>query len=164
MVGIGSYLVDLDVCKSLFASFLGRDTESWGLSYLGTIQHDGITKSYTTKLERDDVIGIHLDLWHGTLAFYNNGKFCGIAFHDLRNKELYPMISSTAARTKMKLVKSTSIPTSLQYKCCVQIGKCLSGLKDLKHLPLPPGLKRYINNHMAWVIDINSCDNMKFSL
>ena len=161
MVGIGSSAVDFHNSRTTFTSLLGRDSESWGLSYLGTIQHRGIMKQFTSKLERDDTIGLHLDMWHGTLSIYNSGKRCGIAFHGLQNKELYPMLSSTAARTKMKLVHSSSLPTTLQYLCCAKIGSQISAIKDLEELPLPPGMKRYLSKHMAWVLQTKSSQNSK---
>ena len=159
MIGIGSSTVDLDYSRTNFASLLGRDSESWGLSYLGIIQHRGEMKQFTTKLERDDVVGLHLDLWHGTLTIYNQGKLCGVAFCGLQNKELYPMLSSTAARTRMKLQRSCSLPTTLQYLCCAKIGNHISGIEDLEKLPLPPGMKRYLVKHMAWVLKTKSSHN-----
>ena len=161
MIGIGSSSVDLNNSRTAFASLLGRDSESWGLSYLGTIQHGGEMKHFTTKLERDSVVGLHLDLWHGTLRIYTNGKSCGIAFCGLQNKELYPMLSSTAARTRMKLLRSSALPTTLQYLCCAKIGSLISGIKDLDKLPLPPGMKRYLGKNMSWVLQTNSSHNSK---
>lgn len=160
MMGIGSNTVNLNNCRTAFASLLGKDSESWGLSYLGTIQHKGEMKQFTSKLERNCVIGMHLDLWHGTLNIYNDGKPCGIAFCGLQNKILYPMLSSTAARTRMKLERSVCTPTTLQYLCCEVIGKHVPGLHGVEKLPLPPGMKRYLLNHMGWLIKIKSSHNV----
>ena len=45
-------------------------------------------------------------------------EFCiGIAFTGLRNLELYPMVCSTAAKSKMKVTYSCSMPASLQLEC-----------------------------------------------
>lgn len=160
MIGIGSDAVNLNICRTAFASLLGKDSESWGLSYLGTIQHKGKMKQFTSKLERDCVIGMHLDLWHGTLSIYNNGKPCGIAFCGLQNKVLYPMLSSTAARTRMKLEKSCYLSTTLQYLCCKEIGKHIRGIHDVEELPLPPGMKRYLLKHMEWVLNMKDSHNV----
>ena len=161
MIGVGSSSVDLNNSRTSFASLLGRDSESWGLSYLGTVQHRGVMRQFTTKLERDDLVGLHLDMWHGTLSIYNHGRACGVAFHGLQNKELYPMLSSTAARTRMKLERSCTLPTTLQYLCCAKIGSHISGLQDLERLPLPPGMKRYLSKNMAWVLETKSSPNSK---
>ena len=72
MVGVGTHLVDMDSCKSLFCSLLGRDEESWGLSYMGSLYHMGESKPYSTKFGQGTIIGVHLDMWHGTLEFYKN--------------------------------------------------------------------------------------------
>lgn len=157
MIGIGSASVNLDRYKSQFCSLIGKDTESWGISYFGTLHHNGKTKDFCKKFERGAVIGCHLDLWKGTLSFYKNGKPLGIAFDGLLGKQLYPMISSTAARTKMKLLCSNMTSFSLQYLCCKEISKTIpSNTNALETLPLPKGLKRYIGWRMDWVLKLNN--------
>ena len=159
MIGIGSSSVNLNNARTAFTSLLGKDSESWGLSYLGTIQHKGEMKQFTTKLDRDTIVGIHLDMWHGTLSIYNNGRPCGVAYSGLQNKELYPMLSSTAARTRMKLKRSCCLATSLQYLCCQTIGKHIKGFESVDRLPLPPGTKKFMKEHMGWVVEIASSCN-----
>ena len=157
MIGIGASSVDLNKYKSQFCSIIGKDTDSWGISYFGTLHHNGKTKDYTKKFERGAVIGCHLDLWKGTLSFYKNGKPLGIAFDGLLGKQLYPMISSTAARTRMKLLCSHKTSFSLQYLCCKEISKNIPSNTDtLDTLPLPNGLKRYISWRMDWVLKLNN--------
>lgn len=41
MVGLGTESVKLDLYKHSFTSMLGRDGESWGLSYYGRLQQKG---------------------------------------------------------------------------------------------------------------------------
>lgn len=41
----------------------------------------------------------------------------GIAFTGLRGLELYPMVCSTAAKSKMRITQSCSMPASLQMEC-----------------------------------------------
>jgi len=158
MIGIGASSVDLDRYKSQFCSIIGKDTDSWGISYFGTLHHNGKSKDYTKKFERGAIIGCHLDLWKGTLSFYKNGKPLGIAFDGLLGKKLFPMISSTAARTKMKLLCSHKTGFSLQYLCCKEISKHIpsSQTNALDSLPLPNGLKRYISWRMDWVLKLNN--------
>ena len=157
MIGVGSALVDLNRYKSQFCSIIGKDAESWGISYFGTLHHNGKTKEYTKKFERGSVIGCHLDLWKGTLSFYKNGQPLGIAFDGLLGKKLYPMVSSTAARTKMKLLCSYNTTFSLQYLCCKEISKHIPSTGEtLASLPLPFGLKRYLSWSMNWVLKLNN--------
>ena len=178
MIGIGSTSVNLDRYKSQFCSLIGKEVDSWGISYFGTIHHNGTTKNYCKKFERGAVIGCHLDLWKGTLSFFKNGTPLGVAFDGLLGKQLYPMISSTAARTKMKLVCSYKASFSLQYLCCKEISKQITpanialstslnsnrnnnshskkNTSILDSLPLPKGLKRYIGWRMEWVFKLNN--------
>lgn len=157
MIGVGTLNVNLNKFRSQFCSILGKDADSWGMSYFGTLHHDGKTKEYTNKFERGAVIGCHLDLWMGTLAFYRNGEPLGIAFDGLLGKKLYPVISSTAARTRMTLLCSYTTGFSLQYLCCKEISRNISYAPDLiADLPIPSGIKRYISWHMDWVFKINN--------
>ncbi|XP_012556406.1 SPRY domain-containing SOCS box protein 3 isoform X1 [Hydra vulgaris] len=156
MVGVGCDGMDLNKYKSQFCSIIGKESNSWGISYFGTVHHNGKTREFTKKFERGSVIGCHLDLWKGTLSFYKNGEPLGIAFEGLLGKKLYPMISSTAARTKMKLVCSYKINFSLQYLCCKEISKNISSSSEaLADLPLPSGLKRYLGFRMDWVFRLH---------
>ncbi|XP_066934028.1 SPRY domain-containing SOCS box protein 3-like [Clytia hemisphaerica] len=159
MIGIGASNVNLDRYKSQFCSLIGKDIDSWGISYFGTLHHNGKTKNFCKKFERGATIGCHLDLWKGTLSFYRNGEPLGIAFDGLLGKELYPMISSTAARTKMKLLCSRKTNFSLQYLCCKEISKNIPSSRNnnvLETLPLPNGLKKYIGWRMDWVFTLNN--------
>eukprot|EP00795_Rhopilema_esculentum_P009128 gene9128-16788_t len=84
MIGVGTKEVELDKYKSQFCSMLGRDSESWGLSYFGTFQNGGKTRDYTEKFERGTIIGIHLDMWKGTLSFFKDGRLLGVAAEGLQ--------------------------------------------------------------------------------
>ncbi len=63
------------------------------------------------------------------------------------------MISSTAARTSMKVINATSFKTSLQFLCC----QCLRQLVPT-HLSvgevfrLPPGLRAFLDNNLLWLL------------
>ena len=72
MIGVGTHRVEMDSFKSHFCSFLGSNEESWGLSYSGNIHHMSKHKPYTAKFGQGAIIGVHLDMWHGTLEFYKN--------------------------------------------------------------------------------------------
>jgi len=162
MIGVGTNNVCLNKFKSQFCSLIGKDNESWGISYFGTIHHDGKTRDYTKKFERGSVIGCHLDLWKGTLAFYKNGEPLGVAFEGLLGKKLYPIISSTAARTRMKLLCSYNTGFSLQYLCCKEMSKNIPySSESISTLPLSNALKRYIGWHMEWVFKLNNPLTMK---
>ncbi|XP_015602242.1 SPRY domain-containing SOCS box protein 3 [Cephus cinctus] len=114
MVGMGTHKVTLDSARLKFCSLLGLDCESWGFSYKGYLQHAGEIRNYAPGFSYGSLVGVHLDTWRGTLQFFHNRKPLGIAFTGLRDVELYPMISSTAAKSRVRITYSCSEPASLQ--------------------------------------------------
>jgi len=77
MVGVGTANAELYNASEHFCALLGRDRESWGFSYKGYLQHDGKTRKYGTTFDQDNLVGIHLDTWIGTLQFFINRKPLG---------------------------------------------------------------------------------------
>lgn len=63
------------------------------------------------------------------------------------------MACSTAARTGMKIVRSSSFPTSLQFMCCQVLRQCIPADKDVtKALRIAPGLKLFLVNNLDWLL------------
>ncbi|XP_048407777.1 SPRY domain-containing SOCS box protein 3-like isoform X2 [Stegostoma tigrinum] len=156
MVGIGTTDVKLDKFRHTFCSLLGKDENSWGLSYTGVLHHKGAKIHFSTRFGQGSIIGVHLDTWHGTLTFFKNRKCIGIAATKLQNKKFFPMVCSTAARSSMKVIRSRFSSTSLQYLCCLRLRQLLPDHSDkLEVLPLPPGLKRILRNRLGWVLSMN---------
>ncbi|NXU75995.1 SPSB3 protein, partial [Oreotrochilus melanogaster] len=156
MVGIGTSDVNLDKYRHTFCSLLGRDEDSWGLSYTGLLHHKGDKTSFSSRFGQGSIIGVHLDTWHGTLTFFKNRKCIGVAATKLQNKKFYPMVCSTAAKSSMKVIRSCASCTSLQYLCCYRLRQLLPGYVDtLEVLPLPPGLKQVLHNKLGWVLSMN---------
>ena len=91
---------------------------------------------------------------NGTPSLFHTG----VIFSGLRGKTLYPMISSTAARTGMKLVKACSYATSLEFLCCQVLRKMVPLHLDVTTaLSLPPGLNNFfIVNNLLWLLRSNS--------
>ncbi|XP_069503099.1 SPRY domain-containing SOCS box protein 3 [Ambystoma mexicanum] len=157
MVGIGTSDVNLDKYRHMFCSLLGKDEDSWGLSYTGLLHHKGDKTNFSSRFGQGSIIGVHLDTWHGILTFFKNRKCIGVAATKLQNKKYYPMVCSTAAKSSMKVIRSCSSLTSLQYLCCARLGQLLPGCVDtLEALPLPPGLKQVLHNKLGWVLSMNS--------
>lgn len=66
------------------------------------------------------------------------------------------MACSTAAKSSMKVIRSVSAPTSLQYLCCSRLRKLLpSGVDALRVLPLPPGLRHLLHSKLGWVLSLD---------
>lgn len=156
MVGIGTSDVNLDKYRHTFCSLLGKDEDSWGLSYTGLLHHNGDKVSFSSRFGQGSIIGVHLDTWHGTLTFYKNRKCIGVAATEIKNKRMFPMACSTAAKSSMKVIRSVSAPTSLQYLCCSRLRKLLpSGVDALRVLPLPPGLIQLLDSKLGWVLSLD---------
>lgn len=79
MIGVGTQQVDLNQYSRAFCSMLGHEpsSESCGLSYTGRFQKGGIGRMYCSKFGQGAIIGMHLDMWFGTLTYYRNGKHLG---------------------------------------------------------------------------------------
>lgn len=77
MVGVGSEDFDLTKNKDNFTSLLGSTSDSYGLSYNGTVQHNSKVMKNYSGFCRGSIIGVRLDLWVGTLQFYINRKSQG---------------------------------------------------------------------------------------
>ncbi|KFO08341.1 SPRY domain-containing SOCS box protein 3, partial [Balearica regulorum gibbericeps] len=156
MVGIGTSDVNLDKYRHTFCSLLGKDEDSWGLSYTGLLHHKGDKTNFSSRFGQGSIIGVHLDTWHGTLTFFKNRKCIGVAATKLQNKKFYPMVCSTAAKSSMKVIRSCASRTSLQYLCCYRLRQLLPDyVNTLEVLPLPPGLKQVLRNKLGWVLSMN---------
>uniref|UniRef100_A0A4W5KQH8 SPRY domain-containing SOCS box protein 3 n=1 Tax=Hucho hucho TaxID=62062 RepID=A0A4W5KQH8_9TELE len=168
MVGIGTCDVNLDKYRHTFCSLLGKDDDSWGLSYTGLLHHKGDKVNFSSRFGQGSIIGVHLDTWHRTLTFFKNRKCIGnyrghrsrgpgVAATELQNKHFYPMACSTAAKSSMKVIRSCFTPTSLQYLCCARLRQLLPECPDtLSVLPLPPGLRHLLHNKLGWVLRLNN--------
>lgn len=153
MVGVGTMEMDLNKYRHKFCSLIGRDAESWGLSYTGMLHHKGHKEQYSSKFGQGTIIGVHLDMWHGTLSFYKNRKPLGVAYTGLQGKKLYPLVSSTAARSGMKVIKCRSFKTSLQFMCCQILRTVIPRHLDvLEVIDMPPGLKEFLENNISWLM------------
>ncbi|KAF0988986.1 hypothetical protein HZS_4169 [Henneguya salminicola] len=106
----------------LFRSALGENEHSWGVSYHGYSQHCGIKSKiirnfYPSKFSEGTKIAFQIDTWNGHVSLYINGHPHGIVWRSQKfvNKTIHPAISSTAARTKMKLLTTYSSRITLNY-------------------------------------------------
>lgn len=75
MVGIGTEKVDVAEHRYKFSSILGLDSQSWGYSFRGMIQHKGVFKYYGSPFGTHSIIGVRLDLCKGQLEFLLNRRY-----------------------------------------------------------------------------------------
>ena len=128
----------------VFYCLLGKDSQSWGLSYKGTTHHDGKTsKNYCKPFYKaGTIVGVHLDLYTGTLSFSINHQSMGIAFRGLNRVgvPIYPMLSATSAEMEMCVGVRYVRHFSLSERCNLVIARSLSSSTDVQRLPLPESL------------------------
>ena len=143
MVGVCTKKAVLETGNYEFVDLLGRDEESWGLSYKGKVWHGGQSSKYCEPFYDSTVIGILLDMDEGTLSFYKNGESLGVAFCGIHEKatELFPTASSTATLTEIELQHCSCRYETLQDQCLMTIRKHVSD-SNIDSLILPPTLQR----------------------
>ncbi|CAK1551348.1 unnamed protein product [Leptosia nina] len=145
MIGVGTNKVNMTDSHFEFMSLLGRDEESYGLSYTGAVRHNAMSSKDSPGFCKGSIVGVRLDMWRGTLEFYLNRKAQGVSFYNLRRHPiLYPMASSTAAQSSMRLIYAASWRASL----LVDAAKILAATVRRKNLP--PGL-RYTASSQFWL-------------
>ncbi|GAB0098663.1 SPRY domain-containing SOCS box protein 3, SPRY domain [Sergentomyia squamirostris] len=139
MVGVGTDKVDLYSHQYSFGSIIGLDDQSWGYSYRGVVHHRGRSLFFGRKFTQGSIVGVLLNLRRGTMDLYINRVHQGQAFHDLptdSSVKLYPMISSTAAKSQMKLLNAVSYSENLQYHAMKTIYRNPQLLAELQSYPM----------------------------
>lgn len=141
MIGVGTKEAVLQTNDYEFVDLIGRDDQSWGLSYKGKVWHNGQARRYCEPFYDSTVIGVLLDMDAGILSYFMNGRPLGVAFTGLCDKacELYPIISSTSTLSEIELCDSTCRYVSLQDQCRMTISKLVKKDK-IDFLPLPRGI------------------------
>lgn len=82
------------------------------------------------------------------------------------------MASSTAARSGMRIVRSCSFPSSLQFMCCVKLRELIPDEKNvLDEINIPLNLKKFLKNRLSWLLDkrflgkiVHTCYNTEDNL
>jgi SPRY domain-containing SOCS box protein 3 len=147
MIGVCTKQAQLHAGNYNYVNLIGKDATGWGLSYKGTFWHNGVSRQFCPPFfEASTVIGVHLNLYEGTLSFYINGQFQGVACQGLNllGEELYPMISSTATGTELQVGLRKCRYFSLQEKCYHALARSLQHRADVDILPLPKIFKEHL--------------------
>ncbi|KAK4308304.1 hypothetical protein Pmani_019986 [Petrolisthes manimaculis] len=137
-----------------FVSLVGEDTNGWGLSHKGLVWHGGQGRRYTDPFRenRATTVGVLFDGEAGTLGFYKDAQWLGVAFTglDTITEPLYPVISSTAAKTKLTLGVTRRAWAGLQDRARHTLLAALPpNPRLLLHaLPLPPALRHYLEDDL----------------
>lgn len=79
MIGIADSKVVSDDSKNKYCNVLGLDSNSCGYSYHGYVQYNQLRAKYGSKFSLGCLVGVHIDMYRGTLEYYFNrqplGKF-----------------------------------------------------------------------------------------
>jgi len=134
-----------------FLNIIGEDQHSFGLSHKGLLWHNGRWQSYTRPFRENEstTIGLLFDSKEGTLTYFKDGISLGIAFTGLNliGEELYPIISSTAAKTEMTVNNMRREYYNLQDRCRHVILKSLRSESDVQELNLPNAIQMYLRTN-----------------
>ncbi|XP_069479310.1 SPRY domain-containing SOCS box protein 3-like [Ambystoma mexicanum] len=144
MLGVGTHKALLHAGNHTYIDLLGKDSESWGLSYKGFLWHGGACRRYTEPFyDKRTVIGVHLNMTEGTLTFFRKGQSLGLAFTglDTVRSPLYPMVCSTAAGTELQVRMQRCRLPSLQESCLFTVSQSLLDKAMADTLPLPRAVK-----------------------
>lgn len=142
-----------------YQSLIGSNAESWGWD-LGRnkLYHDGKNNpglTYPAMLNSDetfvvpDTFLVVLDMDEGTLAFFADGQYLGVAFSGLKGKKLYPIVSAVWGHCEitMKYVGGLDPePVPLKEICRRVIRKHIgkNRITRIRELNLPKALKAYL--------------------
>lgn len=154
MIGIGTR--NARVHSTGYLNLVGMDEFGWGLSNKGHIWHSNTSRKFCDAFDKEHNenepfmrIGCLYDGCTGTLAYYRNGVFLGIAFQNIRtNEQLYPMISSTVSKTIMRIdFVCESFPTlkELSRNSVIKHAANQEFMQMSKQI-LPKTLVNYLNN------------------
>lgn len=118
-----------------YCNLIGLDENGWSLSHKGLIWHDGKSSQFTRlfPINQTVTVGLLFNTMRGELSFFLNGNNLGVAFSNLNtiSDELYPVIGSTAKRTRMRLSASYYGYVTLRQLSCFTI---IKHAKDPKKL------------------------------
>lgn len=146
MFGVGTKDARLHANK--FINMLGEDSNGWGLSHKGLLWHGGTGYHFTKRFTENQAtkIGLLFDGVNGTLTYYKDGRCLGIAFRGLNEiqEPLYPIVTSTAAKTEMTLAEARRDFVNLQDRCRAEILKRVKTTEQVKQLGLPFLMTRYL--------------------
>lgn len=148
MFGIGTADVRLHANK--FINMLGEDEHGWGLSHKGLLWHGGVAFQFTKRFAENQPtrIGLLFDNINGTLTYFKDGKYLGVAFRGLNKigKPLYPFVISTAAKTEMVVAETRRDFPSLRDRCRGEILKYIENKSDIVKLELPNIITAYLED------------------
>ncbi|XP_043935536.1 SPRY domain-containing SOCS box protein 2 [Protopterus annectens] len=157
VVGVATSEAPLHV--DCYTALVGSNSESWGWDIVQKELHHESKVQPTVPYPQSwgapdsgvvpDTLLVVLDMDDGTLGYVISGKYMGVAFHGLKGKTLYPIISAVWGQCEVRIRYVgglTSEPHSLTHLCRQSIHNALKEpcLQNIEKLPLPTAMKRYL--------------------
>lgn len=153
MFGIGTCKTRLHA--DAFVNLLGEDENSMGLSHKGIVWYNGIGKQYTKPFRDNEptTIGLLFDGVKGTLSYYKDGQDLGVAFTGINRitERIYPLVSSTSAKTEMVVSNRRRCYHSLKDRCQRALLPMLPSLDMIDSLPIPNSSKESLRHEFILV-------------
>ncbi|RWS25997.1 SPRY domain-containing SOCS box protein 3-like protein [Leptotrombidium deliense] len=131
-----------------FMNLIGENCHGWGLSHKGYLWHNGLWKNYCKPFRENEptVVGLLFDALRGTLTFFKDGVCLGVAFTGLNKvkQKLYPMVSSTAAKTEVVVCNTRRDFCNLQERCKEVIISHFKDRTNISKLHVPPRIEAFL--------------------
>ena len=131
-----------------YVHLLGMDNNSWGISYVGRVQHNRQFRTYMPSFNQGDIIGALLDMEAGTLLFARNGQWYGPPLRGMKGKSVYPIVASTSRNTRMRLIRSRSAVPTLRSICYSVVASAAEKDPSVVDVPLPSSVKEMLNSYL----------------
>lgn len=140
MFGVGTKHASLEI-EDFFGNLIGRDDHSWGLNHKGFICHNGVDEKFCEPFEKRKaaIVGILFNGLNGTLEYFLNGTYLGVAFRGINQKsgELFPVVCSPAYKSVMTLRNTKRWLSNLQERCRLVVTQIVKTRDELETLELP---------------------------
>ncbi|RWS17683.1 SPRY domain-containing SOCS box protein 3-like protein [Dinothrombium tinctorium] len=148
MFGIATRKTRLHVDS--FINLIGENSHGWGLSHKGYIWHNGVWKYYCRPFRENEPtkVGVLFDSLQGTLTFFKDGLCLGTAFTGLNKvtEKLYPMVSSTAAKTEIVVSNMRRDFCNLQERCKEVIVSRIKDRSEINALRVPQRIENFLKS------------------
>lgn len=153
VVGVCTEELNLSASLTSYKSLIGDDEFGWGLSYRGVRRHAGHEVSGPhCAFDAHAEVRLELDTLSQQLSVSVDGSPMKLAFSNLYERghcALFPVVASTAASTRMRLLHSDVLELRLEHLCLGMIRRSVSHKSHIDSLPLPSSLKKSLKS--GWI-------------
>ncbi|OQR89746.1 hypothetical protein THRCLA_09602 [Thraustotheca clavata] len=102
-IGIGSQDMPLNVNVASTGLF-------WGYTLSTGKKTHTMSEPFGPKCKNEDIVGVLYDAEFGTLSFYHNKTYLGIAFRNIYTQKLRPVFALTLSGQRLTLLPNRTLP------------------------------------------------------